>query len=119
MNYKILYLLSITSCAFYGNEPIFKELKLASVDTISLKSNPASTGYSWYLITPINKNSKIQIINSGYNRPQTNLIGASGKQFWQVKAVKRGTQSLLFEKRRPWEENVPAIETQKVIINIQ
>lgn len=79
---------------------------------IELKSN-ATTGYQWRLAKPVD--DKIQFLSSDYIAPNTNLMGAGGKEIWTFKAVKKGETKICFEYARPWENVKPEVSYTYII----
>jgi inhibitor of cysteine peptidase len=108
--FVIAFIAMIVACASV------KPLHLTSADSnrtidltvgqdlyLELESN-RTTGYRWWLadsteaiVIPIGKPS--------YQAPATTGLGASGTETWWFRAAKLGSQTLLFEYRRSWEES--------------
>lgn len=93
-------------------------LKRGQTFRLELPSNP-STGYSWYFAKPIEKNQILTMIKSGYEAPQTNRIGASGKQFWTLKGRYRGVANLTLEYKRAWEKNEKPAEIRRYTFKVE
>lgn len=74
---------------------------------IELKSNP-TTGYKWQLAEPLNERI-VKLVSSDYLAPNTNLVGAGGKEIWIFKAVKKGEAKIILDYLRPWEKVKPEI----------
>jgi inhibitor of cysteine peptidase len=70
---------------------------------IVLESNP-TTGYSWELSQPLNKNY-IKLINAKYVSAESRLSGAAGKEVWTFKALKPGETLISFSYLRSWEKD--------------
>jgi len=68
--------------------------------TVILDSN-ATTGYSWEL-TDISDNSVLEKTANTYEAPTSGLVGASGKEVWDFKALKQGKTTLSMEYSQPW-----------------
>ena len=68
--------------------------------TVILDSN-ATTGYSWEL-TDISDNSVLEKTANTYETPTSGLVGASGKEVWDFKALKQGKTTLSMEYSQPW-----------------
>lgn len=114
--FAIAFIVMIVSCTS------IKPLNLTSADSgrtidltvgqdlyLELESN-RSTGYRWWLadstdvvLVPIGKPS--------YEAPATTGVGASGMETWWFRAAKLGSQTLLFEYRRSWEEGEKPAKT--------
>jgi predicted secreted protein len=75
---------------------------------IYLQSNPASTGYSWYLT---NYNSAlINPVAHKFNPADSKLIGAPGYESWTFRLTSKALtvpQVVVIEMKymRPWEKN--------------
>lgn len=80
-----------------------KQLEIAAGAslTVTLESNQ-TTGYSWEL-KQIGDTSILEIVDNKYEAPNSDLMGASGKEVWNFKALKTGTTTLNMEYSRPWE----------------
>jgi predicted secreted protein len=84
------------------------ELSVGESLVVTLESN-VTTGYSWTL-TGISDESVLQKTKNEYVAPKTNLIGASGKEVWTFKALKKGNTTISLGYSRPWE-STPPVET--------
>ncbi len=85
------------------------ELSVGQSLVVTLDSN-ASTGYSWSLA----QNSDGSVLNKTGNQyiaPQTTLVGASGKEEWTFKALKKGNSTISMEYKRSWETGVAPAKT--------
>lgn len=85
--------------------------------SIELPSN-ATTGYSWEFGTPIDT-EYLTNVKTDYINPDTTLVGAGGTQVWIFEAIQPGSTTILLEYKRPWEVNVPAIQTALFDVTIQ
>lgn len=70
--------------------------------TISLPSNP-STGFRWELAGISDPAILEQDGDSEYILPESSAVGATGKEIWTFKGLKRGTSSLSLAYSQPWE----------------
>lgn len=117
------------------------ETKVGKEISIILDSNK-TTGYEWQVaqtqLSPVQAQRKLrradflqkenqgesaqpdsggilQAVSSDYICPNTELVGAPGKEKWVFKALKRGRVALSFVYVRPWEKDqAPAL--QKIFI---
>jgi inhibitor of cysteine peptidase len=85
--------------------------------SIELPSN-ATTGYSWEFATPVDT-GYLTVVKTDYINPDTTLQGAGGTQVWVFETVKPGSTTILLEYKRPWEVDVPAIQTVLFDVTIQ
>jgi predicted secreted protein len=85
--------------------------------SIELPSN-ATTGYSWEFGTSIDTNY-LTVVNSDYKNPDTTLVGAGGTQVWIFEAIQPGSTTIQLEYKRPWEVDVPAIQSAQFDVTIQ
>jgi len=85
--------------------------------SIKLPSN-ATTGYSWDFGTPFDA-GYLTLLKTDYKNPVTSLAGAGGTQVWVFKAIQSGSTSIRLEYKRPWEVNVPPVQTAQFDITIQ
>ncbi|MFA4906124.1 MAG: protease inhibitor I42 family protein [Candidatus Margulisiibacteriota bacterium] len=85
--------------------------------TITLKSN-ATTGYGWQLAKPID-GKMLKLIGSKYYPQRTGLVGSGGVERWMFRALKCGKTQVSFKYVRPWEKNVPPVDTRVYQITIR
>jgi len=84
--------------------------------TITLESN-MTTGYKWKIARPLDT-KLLKLLDSKYIPPETELIGAAGKEEWVFKAIRRGKTIVSFDYTRPWEKEVPAARSEDFFIII-
>jgi predicted secreted protein len=113
---KLVKILIIFVFLAFITFPVFSEENKITVNVgdkfkIGLKSNP-TTGYQWQLAEPLNN---IELVSSKYIPPNTNLVGAGGKEIWLFKAIKAGKTYISFKYVRPWESKQPEIQKIYVI----
>ncbi|MEA3451229.1 MAG: protease inhibitor I42 family protein [Bacteroidota bacterium] len=89
---------------------------IAKKDSLSLifESNP-TTGYKWLLDTNLNTN-KIELLSNNYVEPNTNLVGAKGKQVLIFKSKKKGIVNLKFFYAR---HNSDTLKKKEIVIVIE
>ena len=85
--------------------------------TLTLDSNP-TTGYRWQLANPVDE-KHVKLISSEYHRPNTQLIGAGGKETWNFKAVAEGNTGIHLKYIRPWETNVPPALSTNFLVAVE
>jgi inhibitor of cysteine peptidase len=93
------------SCDDFGAQKhISKEVTTAVGDsfTVTLCSN-ATTGFQWSESAQISDPTAIQQMDHKFVSPDTELVGAPGKEVWTFKALKTGTSTISLEYSRPWE----------------
>jgi inhibitor of cysteine peptidase len=74
-----------------------------------MHGNP-TTGYEW-TVKEIGDQNALEI-NSHYNAPDSNLMGAGGVYVFNITAMQPGKVALVFEYKRSWEKNVAPAETK-------
>ena len=81
----------------YGN---IVELKQGDTLIITLDANP-TTGYSWYVVE-----TNLSILKTGKKefRPDSNLLGAPGKEILHFTALENGETKLVIGYLRLWEK---------------
>lgn len=83
------------------------EAAVGSDVTVTLASNP-TTGYSWQL-SEVPVAGLLRLIGHRFERPETAMLGAGGRDIWIFKAVGVGQTQGVLEYARPWEkEKAPA-----------
>ncbi len=82
--------------------------------TIELGAN-ASTGYGWVVAEPT-PFGVVEIVESRYDEPDTDLVGAPGTQVYVIEAVREGAGILRLEYLRSFDEPpVPAKVVEYII----
>jgi len=90
---------------------------LGALISIRLDGN-ASTGYAWTRVTPeIVPGLPIEILQEGAYITDTGIPGSPGVYAFDYHAMQRGTITLGFAYKRPWEES--AIDAYTVTIWVQ
>ena len=74
---------------------------------ITLSSNP-STGYEWQ-VASVSNPDMVRFVDSQYIRPESELLGAAGKQVLTFNALQEGSATIQLEYVRPWETGVPPV----------
>ncbi len=74
---------------------------------ITLSSNP-STGYEWQ-VASVSNPDMVRFVDSQYIRPESELVGAPGKQVLTFNALQEGSATIQLEYVRPWETDVPPV----------
>ena len=95
------------------------DLAKGGVLEITLEGNP-TTGYNW---TQVAGNDLVLMPVGTYTYKQNpaaaGMVGVGGKFTFNFKAIGVGATQLKFGYQRPWEKNVPPIETFKLNINVK
>ena len=83
---------------------------------IELISNP-STGYSWKWV---NKPDVSVVDTTGHQfvEDSPGKIGGGGKEIWQFKGLKSGSDIIKFAYNRSWESR-PAARTETITVKIR
>jgi len=94
------------------------EVPLGAIIEVELAANP-STGYNWKptgVTAPI-----LTLIGSAYTPEQTprGMVGAGGTDTFRFRATKTGKQKLQLNYARPWQTNVPPVETASFTISVR
>ena len=74
---------------------------------ITLSSNP-STGYAWQ-VASVSNPDMVRFVDSQYIRPESELVGAPGKQILTFNALQEGSATIQLEYVRPFERGVPPV----------
>jgi len=86
---------------------------------IGLPSNP-STGFGWSLDQQASTGpDHVRIEDVGFISTDSGLIGAPGRRWWTVHAVRPGTSSLRFVYQRAWDRTTPPAKTRTVVIRVR
>lgn len=80
--------------------------------SIQLVSNP-STGYGWRLSSP-SDGKVVSLVTNTYIHEKTEprLCGSGGHEIWTFRAAGKGKIEIVMEYLRPWETDVPPIQTK-------
>lgn len=86
------------------------EIAVGGTLTVTLESN-ATTDFQWEL-TSISDQTVLEKQSDTFEAPEdTGVVGASGKEVWIFKALKKGTSSISMAYSRPWEGGEKGVET--------
>jgi inhibitor of cysteine peptidase len=85
--------------------------------TITLDSNPTA-GYKWRIAQQIDT-GLLELIDSRFIAPKTNLVGAPGQEKWHFKAIKTGKAIISFDYIRPWEKDELPAQRETFIVIIR
>ncbi len=99
------------------NVPI--EVNVGEDFTITLDANP-STGYSWSLSKPLDK-EVVTLVSNNYLTPKTekNKVGQGGKSVWKFKGAGAGKAVITLEYKRSWEKGKPPAEKKSYFILVK
>ena len=89
------------------------EMSVGQTLTVRLASNP-STGHQWQVTTEPDARVLI-VVDSGYDRPQSNALGAAGQAWWRLRATGAGSTSIALRYVRPWE---PAPDAERFTLTV-
>ena len=84
---------------------------------VTLAAN-ATTGYHWELAAPLDT-AIVELVGNEYQAPRTDLLGAGGQEIWTFRAVTRGQTVIELKYVRPWEKDVPPVETASFTVIVQ
>lgn len=84
--------------------------------TVTLDANH-TTGYDWNADAFIDGNAVVQVSHE-YQEPDTELVGAPGKDVWTFRAARADVATLSFSYSRPWE-SMPPTWTLTVNVTVQ
>jgi len=91
--------------------------KVGETFTITLDANP-TTGYKWQLSDNLTE-SIVKLVKSEYVAPETDMVGAGGKEVWTFKGVKPGETTINLEYVRPWETGVEPVEKENYRVVVE
>jgi predicted secreted protein len=103
-----------------------KEIEVPAGETfqVQLASN-ASTGFSWQLIS-ISDSNVLEKVSNIYDTPMFKLkegepppVGAGGVEFWDYKALKTGTSTIVMEYSQPWEGGTKAARQFTLTVTVK
>jgi predicted secreted protein len=89
---------------------------LGTAFSVCLKSNP-TTGYRWRL-SGDSDDSVVKLTGSRYERPESKLVGAGGREIFSFMAVGLGKVRIRLEYARSWEKNTPPAKETVVEVTV-
>ena len=94
------------------NQSTERHVAVGETFTISLSSNP-TTGYSWMLTKPLDKNH-LELVSNTYvsDKHPVGMVGVGGTETWTFKALKAGKAQIDMANTRSWEKATPAQTAQ-------
>ena len=96
--------LEVTCDQFLGDKHFTWNVQVQLGDSllVTLCSNP-TTGFQWSESAQISDESILEQMDHSFTPPEEGTPGAAGKEEWSLKALKKGTSTVLLEYSRPWE----------------
>jgi inhibitor of cysteine peptidase len=93
------------------------EVSKGGVITIELESNP-STGYAWE-VQEIDPTKLEQVGDPIFTNSNPGLIGSGGILIFKFTCLEKGNTVIKLVYQRPWESNIPPIDTFSINISIK
>jgi len=87
------------------------EITIGQQFAIKLVSNP-TTGYGWQLSKSLDE-KVVSLLTNTYvqKKTDTRMVSVGGHEVWTFRAVGQGKSEIDMKYVRPWEKDVPAVET--------
>jgi len=109
---------------FMNLQHISQETEVAVDDsfTVTLGSNPASTGFQWSESAQISDQTVLQQTNHELVPPTDGLLlapGTPGKEIWTFQALKEGESTISMEYSQPWEGGTQATWTFNLTVTVR
>lgn len=99
------------------------QISLGSSLQVQLESNP-STGFSWEL-TSISDSNVLEKLSNIFETPSYKLpagqeppVGAGGMEFWNFKALMKGTSTISMEYSQPWDGGTKGAQTFSLTVYV-
>lgn len=83
---------------------------------LSLASN-GTTGFSW-VWTNKQAVSIVESFDFHYVVDDPHSIGGGGKEIWNFKGIKPGSDTIKLEYKRSWEEN-STVDSKKIVVRVK
>lgn len=108
---------SASATAIYQKKDSGKKLNVIMGNSFKIKlpSNP-TTGFDWHFEGLDAKS--FMVVSSGFNPPNTKLVGAGGVDWWEIKALKPGQHKIRLLYYRVWEGKGKAVDKYQLIFNV-
>lgn len=105
---------------FQINHEVTKEIEIGVGDTftVTLASNP-TTGFKWPEFGRIVDETILKQVDHEYQPPESDVLGASGKESWTFEALKKGKTAISMEYSQPWEGGIQAEWTFSVDVFVK
>lgn len=90
------------------------KMVVSEVALVTFEANP-TTGYSW-AVSGESASKVVQILSHSYipNFNPKHFVGRGGVEIWKFKALKKGKAAFTFNYVRPWEKNIPPVQTRQL-----
>ena len=113
-----LITVEVTCDQFNQNPNAMSEFTVAIGDKITVKlCSNASTGFNWdYEITG---DDVLMEEDYDFEEPDTDIVGADGKEVWTFEAIEKGTTEIRMEYSRPWEGGEKAEWTYALHVTVE
>jgi len=83
---------------------------------VELCSNP-STGFKW--IYEMNVDNVIKEEGYDFEEPDSNVVGASGKEIWTFEAIEKGTTVIDMQYSQPWDGGIKGEWTYRINVTVE
>jgi inhibitor of cysteine peptidase len=85
---------------------------------VTLGSNQ-TTGFQWSGQAQVSDNTVMKQTGHEYVIPNSETMGAPGKEIWTFETLKKGTTTISMEYNRPWEGGEKAEWTYKLAVTVK
>jgi inhibitor of cysteine peptidase len=85
---------------------------------VTLGSNQ-TTGFQWSEQAQITDGTVLKQTGHEYIVPDSQTLGAAGKEVWTFEMLKKGTTTISFEYSRPWEGGEKAEWTYQLTVTVK
>ena len=83
---------------------------------VELCSNP-STGFKW--IYEMSVDNVIKEEGYDFEEPDSNVVGASGKEIWTFEAIEKGTTVIDMQYSQPWDGGIKGEWTYRINVTVE
>lgn len=119
--FKILlfYISSIMCIVFLSSGKTKKpDYKVSLGDTVHITLNyTAGTGYMWQLVNQDELSLLEPPTTETVYTNQNGFVGGTGSHIWHFASKGKGTETLVFVYKRPWEDS--EIEKKEILVKIK
>ena len=91
--------------------------KVGEEFNITLDANP-TTGYQWQLSDNFTEGI-VKLVKSEYVAPETEMVGAGGKEVGTFKGVRPGETIIDLEYVRPWETGIEPVVVKSYGVTVE
>lgn len=108
------------SCDDFADNPLALQdnfnIEVGDKIYVKLCSN-ASTGFQWSYV--MSGDTALKQEDHDFEEPESNLVGAAGKETWTFEAIAHGNTIITMEYSQPWEKGIKGEWVYKITVTVE